>query len=108
MSHVNVPKGLFYYVGEKPPALTLYYRDESGALITTIAGATLTAKCQLGDSGTEFDVGCTNTGDGSFTIDWPAGTSSFVATGALRVDIQVEQGAYVWYMPRFAIEIRER
>lgn len=102
-----VPNDLYYFVGEKPPPLLCRYETKEGVLITSIAGATLAARCKL-DSGVEFDVACTNTGDGTFTINWGTGTSSFVAKGALRVDVKVVAGSYEWYMPRFSIPIKER
>lgn len=102
-----VPRELYYYVLEKPPALTCRYETKEGALVTSIVGATLHAECKI-DGETEFEVDCTNTGDGTFTINWPTDTSRFAVKGSMRVDIKVAQGAYVWYMPRFSIPIKER
>ena len=100
------PPNLYYYVGEKPPALPCRYETKEGVLITSISGATLTAKCKL-DSATEFDVTCTNPGDGTFTINWGTGTSSFAAKGSLRVRVKVVSGSYTWYMPAFSIPVKE-
>jgi hypothetical protein len=102
-----VPSDLYYVVGEKPPPLPCRYETNGGALITSIAGATLTANCKL-DSGTAFDVTCTNAGNGTFTINWSTDTSNFAAAGALRVDVRVVSGAYTWYMPRFSVPVKAR
>ena len=105
-----VPKELYYYVGEKPPALPCRYEDKDGVLDASISGATLTAKCSI-DGGTEFDVACDNTaGDGTFTIGWAVGVtaSSFAAEGTMRIDVEVDDTVRVWYMPRFTLAIRDR
>jgi len=101
-----VPPDLYYIVGEKPPALPCRYETKEGVLIASIAGATLTANCKI-DNETAFDVTCTNTGDGSFTINWGTGTSSFAKKGSMRIRVKVVQGAYTWYMPAFSIPIKE-
>jgi len=103
-----VPKNLYYYVGEKPPPLPCRYQDDAGDLITSISGTTLVAKCKLGSGGTPFDVSCTNNDDGTFTIDWPTGTSAFAAKGSLKIDIEVTDTPRLWYMNRFSIEIKDR
>jgi hypothetical protein len=97
----------YYYVGEKPPPLPCRYQTDKGALINSIAGATLTAKCKT-DGATEFDVACTNSGDGTFTINWGTSTSSFAVAGSMRIDIQVSDGTRVWYMPRFSLPVYNR
>lgn len=101
------PSDLFYYVGEKPPPLPCRYEDEDGTLITSISGATLTAKCKV-DENTEFDVTCTNSGTGEFTIDWDTATSSFAHAGMMKIDIEVAASPRLWFMPRFQIEILTR
>lgn len=99
---------LFYYVGEKPPALNCgYYADDGTLLPAPLAGAALVACCRV-DAATEFNVTCTNAGDGTFTVDWPTGTSAFAAAGTMRVDVRVTVGAYVWYLPRFSIPVISR
>jgi hypothetical protein len=104
-----MPKSLYYWVGEKPPALPCRYEDEDGVLDASIAGATLTAKGRVGENA-EFDVACTNTGDGTFTIGWATGVSasSFAHAGTMRIDIEVDDGTRVWFMPRWSIPIRDR
>jgi len=110
---IRIPDGLFYYHGEKPPPLPCQYVDQAGDLITSISGATLTAKISV-DEATESDVTCTNNDDGTFTIDWDTVTSDFalatgINLGSMRVDIEVDQGGgIVWYMPRFSIPIKRR
>lgn len=103
----TIPKEMYYYVGEKPPALPCRYEDDKGNLITSIEGATLTAKCKI-DEAAETSVTCTNADDGTFTIDWSTVTSDFTAAGAMRIDILVAVGAYEWYLTRFSIPIKTR
>lgn len=103
----QVPSELFYYVGEKPPALPCGYYDDNDNLITSIAGATLTAKCKI-DEAAEADVSCTNNDDGTFTIDWSTVTSDFMSAGVMRIDIEVDDGTRVWYMLRFSLPVRTR
>lgn len=108
-----VPKELYYYIGEKPPNLPCRYEDEDGNLDNSIAGATLVAKCKVGEN-TEFDVPIDNSaGDGTFLIQWVTGAanpSSFVHAGKMRIDIEVDVSAatQVWFMPRFSISVRDR
>jgi len=102
-----IPRELYYFVGEKPPALPCRYETDAGVLIDSISGATLTAKCKV-DEEDEFTATCTNADDGTFTIDWATGTSSFAAAGAMRIDVLVAVGDYTWYMPRFSIPIKAR
>lgn len=104
------PKKLYYYIGEKPPALPCRYEDENRVLDASIAGGTLVAKCSVGENA-EFDVACNNSvGDGTFTIGWATGAtaSSFVHAGAMRIDIEVNDGTRAWFMPRFSIPVRDR
>lgn len=108
---VRIPENLFYWVGEKPPALPCRYEDENGSLIPSIAGATLTAMCKIDtETGAEVAVACTNGGDGTFTINWAKGVnpSTFTKAGQMRVDIKVVQGDYSWYMDRFTLPVKER
>jgi len=102
---------LYYWEGEKPPPLTVNYEDDNGVLITTISGATLSAKTSI-DGATEVAVGATNNDDGTLTIDWPTGTSAFVlagtADGIMMVDIEVTQAPLVWFLPRFSIPVKKR
>jgi hypothetical protein len=105
---------LYYYNGEKPPALTVEYRDDDGDLLTSIAGATLSAKTSI-DGASEVSVGATNNGDGTLTIDWPRDPSasvfvlaSGVETGIMRIDIEVDDGSGPWYLPRFSLPIKRR
>jgi len=102
---------LYFWEGEKPPATTVRYVDRNGALITTIASAGLSALTKI-DSATEVTVAMTNNDDGTMTINWPTGTSTFALTGAkdgvMRIDIEVTQGANVWFLPRFAVPVRKR
>ena len=103
---------LFYYHGEKPPPLTVRYEDKNGNLITTIAGAGLSAKTKI-DEVAEVAVSMTNNDDGTMTIDWPTGTSVFIVPtprerSNMRVDIEVTQGSLVWFLPRFAIPVLNR
>lgn len=105
-----VPKHLYYYVGEKPPALPCEYKDEDGVLVSTpLNGATLTAKCSV-DGGAEFDVDCTNDNDGNFTINFATGVdpSSFATEGMLRIDVEVDNSPQLWFLPRFSLPIRTR
>lgn len=108
---VRLPENLFYWVGEKPPALPCRYEDENGDLIASIAGATLTAMCKIDtETGAEVSVPCTNAGDGTFTINWASGAnpSTFTKEGAMRIDVKIVQGDYTWYLDRFSIPIKER
>ena len=106
---VTVPKDLYYYVGEKPPALPCRYEDDDGNLITSISGKTLEAKVLIDRVDTaERTVSCSNNDDGTFTIDWGTTTSDFTGSGIMRVDILVTDSPRSWYMDRFTIEIRER
>ncbi len=102
---------LYFWEGEKPPATTIRYEDEDGNLITTIAGAGFSAKTKI-DEASEVAVTCTDGGDGTLTIDWPTGTSTFVLTGTkdgrIRIDIEVTQGSNVWFLPRFAVPVKKR
>lgn len=107
-----VPSELYYWVGEKPPALICRYQDKDGNLITSIAADGLTAKCKIG-SGTEFDIVCTNPYggvDGQFSIPWATGgtASSFDAAGSMKIDVEVDDGTRVWFLPRFSIEVLDR
>jgi len=112
---VRIPEGLYYWHGEKPPPLPFEYVNEQGDLITSISGATLTAKTSI-DGAAEADVDCTNDGDGTGTIDWPTGgdASAFaladgVNEGVMRIDIEVDEGTgTVWYLPRFTLPILRR
>jgi hypothetical protein len=111
---VSVPGDLFYYEGEKPPPLPCRYEDDDGALITSIAGTTIAAlvKCDK-DATAEATVTCTNNDDGTFTIDWPTGTSAFAldsgeVEGSMKVDIRVTDSPRVWYMDRFSFPIKAR
>jgi len=103
----KVPTSLYYYIGETPPALPWRYEDEDGTLISSITGATITAKCKVDDNA-EFDVICTNTGDGSGTIDWDTTTSEFAHEGVMQIDMEVDDGTRVWFMMRFSIPIKTR
>ena len=103
----KVPSDLYYLVGEKPPPLPLGYYDKVNELVTSIASATLTAKCSV-DGGTEFDVSCVNNDDGTFTIGWSSVTSDFVTAGSMRIDIEVDDGTRVWFMPRFSVPVKAR
>jgi len=108
---IRVPENLFFWVGEKPTATPCRYEDLDGALIASIAGATLTAQCKIDtETGAEVAVTCTNTGDGTFTINWAKGVtaSNFTKAGSMRIDVKVVQGDYTWYMDRFSIPIRDR
>ena len=113
MGAVIVPEGLYYWTGEKPPPLPWRYEDEANDLISSISGATITAKCKT-DDGSEADVACTNTGDGSGTIDWDTSTSDFalaagVTEGRMRIDLEVDEGGgVVWHLPRFSIPVLSR
>ncbi len=102
---------LYYWEGEKPPALPVRYEDDDGNLVTTIAGATLTAKTSI-DGADEVDVAMTNNDDGTATINWPTGTSVFVLTrnkdGTMRIDIEVVDGSYEWFLPRFTLPVKRR
>lgn len=102
-----IPRELYYYVGEKPPALPCQYETDAGIPIISIAGATLTAKCKV-DEAAEFNVTCTNADDGTFTINWSTVTSSFAVAGAMRIGVLVALGDYEWYMPLFSIPIKAR
>lgn len=108
---VKIPENLFYWAGEKPTPFPCRYEDENGVLITSIAGATLTALCKIDtETGAEVAVTCTNAGDGTFTVNWAKGASAstFTKAGTMRVDVKVVQGDYIWYMDRFSIPIKER
>ena len=107
MPATKVPPELFYYVGEKPPALPWRYEDKDGTLIATISGADIVAKCKV-DENDEFDVTCTNTGDGTGTVDWATGTSSFEHAGIMKIDMEIDDGTRVWFMPRFSIPVKTR
>lgn len=102
---------LYFWDGEKPPATTVRYVDRNGVLITTIVGATFSAKTRI-DKGSEVAVTCTDGGDGTLTIDWPASSIFTVTAGrersVMRIDIEVTQGALVWFLPRFAVPIIKR
>ena len=103
---------LYFWEGEKPPATTVRYEDEDGNLITSIAGATFSAKTSI-DGAADVAVTCTDGGDGTLTIDWPTGKSTFdlgtsTKDGTIRIDIEVTQGANVWYLPRFAVPVKKR
>jgi hypothetical protein len=102
---------LYYWEGEKPPPLTVRYEDEDGDLITTIAGATLTAKTSI-DGAANNDVDMTNNNDGTMTIDWDNSTSDFVLAGdqdgTMVIDILVEDAPLSWYLPRFSIPVKKR
>lgn len=102
---------LYFWEGEKPPATTVRYEDDDGNLITTIAGAAFSAKTSI-DGAADVAVICTDGADGTLTIDWPTGASVFVLTGTIdgtmRIDIEVTQGANVWYLPRFAVPVKKR
>jgi len=108
---IKLPKNMYYWVGEKPPPLPCRYEDDDGTLITSISGASLTAKILIDRvESVERDVDCTNNDDGTFTIDWAIGAdpSSFTGEGIMRVDVEVDDGTRVWYMPRFTIPVKER
>ena len=104
---IKIPASLFYYVGEKPPKLPWNYEDEDGTLINSISGATITAKCKVDDND-EFEVTCTNSDDGSGTLDWATDTSSFAHAGVMQIDLEVDDSTRVWFMPRFSITIKTR
>lgn len=96
-----------FYVGEKPPPTTCRYEDENGDLITSISGATITAKTSI-NGGSVVDVSCSNNDDGTFTIDWPAGASDsvFAEAGTMKIKILIEQTDYSYYLkPERVIEI---
>lgn len=111
---VSVPRDLFYYVGEKPPPLPCRYEDDDGNLITSIAGNTLKALCTCDKDATgEQEIACTNNGDGTFTIDWPTGTSAFALDtgeeeGSMKVDIRVTDTPRQWFMDRFSFPVKAR
>lgn len=102
---------LYFWEGEIPDPTTFRYEDKDGKLITSIAGATLTAKCKI-DSATEFDVSCTNNGDGTGTVDWPDPSKFVLVSPAIRsemrVDIQVVQAPKTWFLPRWTAPIKKR
>ena len=103
---------LFFYVGEKPAPTVCTYEDEEGDLIADISGATLVAKISI-DGATEVEVPCTNNGDGSFTIDWPTGTSVFILdadrdSGTMTIDIEVSQSPLEYYLDRDTVKIKRR
>ena len=104
-------ENLYYWEGEKPPPLTIRYEDDDGNLVTTISGATLSAKTSI-DGATEVSVTMTNNDDGTATIDWPTGTSAFVLAGEkdgiMRIDVQVVDSPNEWFLPRFSIPIKKR
>lgn len=104
---------LIYWEGEKPPPLAVRWEDQNGNLITTISGAVLAAKTKI-DEEAEVSVPMTNNDDGTMTINWPA-TSVFIIpaaggreTATMRIDIEVTQGALVWFLPRFTVPILKR
>ena len=103
---------LYYWEGEKPPALNIRYEDNNGVLITTISGATLAAKCKI-DAQSEFSETMTNNDDGTMTIDWNTTTSRFdldtsTIDGIIRIDVEVTQGSNVWFLPRFSLPVKKR
>jgi len=102
---------LYYWEGEKPPPLLIRYEDDNGELITTISGATLTAKTSI-DGAAEVDVDMTNNDDGTATIDWPTGTSVFALAGdkngIMRIDVEVADSPLEWFLPRFAVPVKKR
>jgi hypothetical protein len=102
---------LYFWEGEKPPPTTVRYEDADGNLITSIAGATFSAKTSI-DGAAEVAVTCTDGGDGTLTIDWPTGTSTFVLAGTkdgtIRILVEVTQGANVWFLPMFAVPVKKR
>lgn len=106
-----ISKDLYYWEGEKPPPLTVRYEDDDGELITSIAGATLTAKTAI-DAAAEVNVSMTNNDDGTMTIDWPTGTSVFVLAadrdGIMRVDINIVDSPLDYFLTRFSLPVRKR
>lgn len=106
------PEDLFFYHGEVPPPTPFRYEDANGDLDDSIAGATITAKISI-DEATEVNVSCTNTGDGSGTIDWP-GTSVLlladgVNEGQMRIDMEIDPaGDQKWYLQRVSIPLIRR
>jgi len=107
MPATKISPKLYYYVGETPPALPFRHEDEDGVLISSISGATITAKCKVDDN-EEFDVSCTNSDDGTGTIDWSDSDSDFDNAGVMKIDLEVDDGSLVWFMPRFSIPIKNR
>ena len=101
---VIVPEGLHFVYGEKPAPTSCRYETKDGVLITDISGATLVAITSL-NGAAAVNVSCTNNDDGTFTIDWPTDTSTFSATGVIRIRIRVTDSPNVWYMDDFEVLI---
>jgi hypothetical protein len=102
---------IYYWEGEKPPPLEVRYEDDDGDLITTISGATLTAKASI-DGAAETSIDMTNNNDGTMTINWDTTTSDFALAGdqdgTMTIDILVEDAPRSWYLPRFSIPVKKR
>jgi hypothetical protein len=99
--------GRYFYVGEKPPPTRVRVYKSDGTLdADQLAGKTLVAKVKVGTAA-EVDVPCTNAGDGTFTIDWPTGTSVFTGTipTTAQVDVYVTGGSLAYYLPRLVYPV---
>lgn len=104
---------LYYYEGEKPPPTPVKYEDLNGSLIASISGAALSGKVKI-DEESEITIDMTNNDDGTMTLDWDTGTSQFIIPASndgdavMRIDIEVTQGAAVWFLPRWSVPVRKR